>query len=376
MIPVFKPCLGLEELEAVREVMESGWIGLGPKTKEFEDKFAQYIGVKYAVAANSGTAALHLALKVMDVGSREVITTPLTFISTNHVILYNKGIPVFTDICRDTLNISPEAIEKNITERTRAIITVHYGGHPCDMDPILNIAKDHNLVIIEDVAHGCGGEYKGKKLGSLGDIACFSFHAVKNLTTGEGGMITTNDPETYKRLIKLRWLGISKDTWSREERDEKYSWRYNVEEAGYKYHMNDIPAAIGLVQLMKLDSLNKKRQQITERYNQAFSGLMEIKIPTVKNYAKSAYHNYVIKAADRDGLNIYLQGKGISTGVHYIPNNHYEMYNNYGTATPICEEVWQKLLTLPLFPDLIDTETNMIIDEVKKFYAKKRSTNA
>ncbi len=367
MIPVFKPSYGKEELEALKEPFETGWIGLGPKTKEFEKKFAEYIGVKYAVATNSCTAALHLAMKVMRVEGYEVITTPLTFISTNHAIVYNNGIPVFADIYPDTLNINPDEIKKLITDRTGAIVAVHYGGHPCDMDLINEIAKKHNLVVIEDAAHGCGGEYKGQKIGSLGDIACFSFHAVKNLATADGGMITTNDPEIYSRLLKLRWLGISKDTWAREEKDRKYSWYYSVEEVGYKCHMNDITAALGLVQLKKLDRMNDRRGEIIEKYNKGFADLDWIETPMVKSYAKSACHNYVIKAKERDRLNIYLQEKGISTGVHYIPNNHYQMYKNCRGETPVCEEVWTKLLTLPLFPDLTDSEVDMIVERVRRF---------
>jgi perosamine synthetase len=367
MIPVFKPSYGEEELEALKEPFQTGWIGLGPKTKEFEEKFAEYIRVKYAVATNSCTAALHLAMKVMRVEGYEVITTPLTFISTNHAIVYNNGIPVFADIYPDTLNINPDEIKKLITDRTRAIVAVHYGGHSCDMDLINEIAKKYNLVVIEDAAHGCGGEYKGQKIGSLGDIACFSFHAVKNLATADGGMVTTDVPEIHSRLLKLRWMGISKDTWAREENDKRYSWYYNVEEVGYKYHMNDINAALGLVQLKKLDMMNDRRREISEKYNKGFADLDWIETPVTKSYTKSAYHNYVIKAKERDRLNTYLQKKGISTGVHYIPNNHYQMYKNCRGQTPVCEEVWTKLLTLPLFPDLTDYEVDMIVEKVRGF---------
>lgn len=367
MIPVFKPSFGEEELEALKEPFQTGWIGLGPKTREFEVRFAEYIGTKYAVALNSGTAALHLALKVLEIEGMEVVTTPLTFVSTNHAILYNQGIPVFADIEPDTLNIRPEEIRKNVTTKTKAIVVVHYGGHACDMDLILEMAKSKGIRVVEDAAHGCGGEYKGQKLGSLGDVACFSFHAVKNLSTGEGGMITTDDPEIYGRLLKLRWMGISRDTWSREEKDKKYSWYYNVEEIGFKYHMNDIPAAIGLVQLKKLDQMNQRRREITERYNQGLKVLKWLETPTVKPYAKPSHHNYVIKVEKRDQLNIYLQEKGISTGVHYIPNNHYDIYRSFRGDTPVSDSIWKKLLTLPLFPDLKDEAVDFIIHEIKEF---------
>lgn len=367
MIPVFRPSFGEEELEALREPFRTGWIGLGPKTKEFEERFAEFIGTRFAVALNSGTAALHLALKVLEIEGMEVITTPMTFISTNHAILYNKGIPVFTDIEPDTLNIDPTEIRKSITSKTMAILVMHYGGHACDMDPILRIAKERNLRVVEDAAHGCGGEYRGQKLGSLGDLACFSFHAVKNLSTGEGGMITTDDPELYGRLMKLRWMGISKDTWAREEKDKKYSWYYEVEEIGFKYHMNDIAAAIGIVQLGKLDKMNQRRKEISERYNQGLKDLDWLETPIVKPYASPSHHNYVIKTEKRDRLNLYLQEKGISTGVHYIPNNHYQMYRGCKGKTPVADSVWKRVLTLPLFPDLKDEEVDLIVREIDMF---------
>jgi len=354
-------------LEALREPFRTGWIGLGPKTREFEQRFAEYIGTKFAVAVNSGTAALHLALKVAEIKEMEVITTPMTFISTNHAILYNGGIPVFVDIEPDTLNINPVEIEKKITSKTKAIVVVHYGGHSCDMDPIVEAARKRNIWVVEDAAHGCGGEYKGQKLGSLGDLGCFSFHAVKNLSTGEGGMITTDDQKIYGRLLKLRWMGITKDTWSREEKDERYSWYYDVEEVGFKYHMNDIPAAIGLVQLRKLDRMNRRRKEITERYNQGLKKFSWLETPTVKSYAVPSHHNYVIKVEKRDQLNIYLQQNGISTGVHYIPNNHYEMYRPFRGETPISDFLSKKLLTLPLFPDLRDEEVDFIIQKIEDF---------
>jgi perosamine synthetase len=366
MIPVFKPSYSKEELKAVKEVFESGWIGLGPKTKEFEDRFAEYIGVNYAVATNSATAALHLALKVIEIEGKEVITTPITFVSTNHAILYNNGIPVFADIYPDTLNINPQEIKKLITKKTKAIILVHYGGHPCDMEPIMEIARDYGLVIIEDAAHACGAEYKGRKAGSLGQIGCFSFHAVKNLATGDGGMITTNDEKVYQRLLKLRWMGISKDTWAREDEEMSYSWYYNVEEVGFKCHMNDITAAIGIVQLAKLEKMNERRKRLFNVYNEKLQGLKWIETPVVQNYARSAYHNYVIKSKKRDDLNSFLKERGIATGVHYIPNNHYSMFKDCRGPTPIAEKVWRRLLTLPLYPDLKEEEVGKIVSAIKE----------
>ena len=307
-------------------------------------------------------------MKVMDIEGGEIITTPMTFISTNHAILYNNAKPVFADIEEDTLNIDPAEIEKKVTSNTKAIVVVHYGGHACDMDRIMAIAKKHRLKVIEDCAHGCGGEFKGKKLGSIGDIACFSFHAVKNLATGEGGMITLNDKNLAERLKRLRWLGISRDTFSRNVPNKGYSWYYNVEEIGYKYHMNDIPAAIGLVQLRKLKKLNGLREKLYLNYNKQLADVRQIKIPVIKPYANNAYHNYVIKAQNRDDLIEYLKGKDIATGVHYIPNHLYDIYREYRTSLPIAERTWKKLVTLPLFPDLSAQDQMKIINSIKAFY--------
>ncbi|OGY50278.1 MAG: pyridoxal-5'-phosphate-dependent protein [Candidatus Buchananbacteria bacterium RIFCSPHIGHO2_02_FULL_45_11b] len=372
MIPVFKPAMGQEEIEAISQVIKSGWLGLGPKTEQFEKEFAEYLGVKYALALNSATAALHLALMVLAVKDREVITTPMTFVSTNHAILYNQGRPVFTDIETDTLNINPEEIKKNLTKKTKAIMAVHYGGQACRLEEIIKLAKDNNLSVVEDCAHACGGEYKGKKLGTFGDLACFSFHAVKNLATGDGGMIVTNNKEWHERLKKLRWLGINKDTWEREESEHKerggYSWSYNVEELGFKYHMNDLNSALGLVQLAKLDKMNEKRRILAKRYDVLLKDVKEIELPVEKEYAKSSWHNYVIKTSARDRLNLFLADRGISTGVHYIPNNHYLIYQKYGEKTPAAEAVWTKLLTLPLYPDLAEDEQDSVINGLKDFF--------
>ena len=370
MIPVFRPCYGEEELEALREPFQSGWIGLGPKTQEFEERFADFLGVPHAVAVNSATAALHLALKLADVRGVEVITTPMTFVSTNHAILYNGGIPVFADIQPDTLNIDPEDVRRKVTPRTRAIMVVHYGGHACEMDKILAIAREHGLRVIEDAAHACGGAYRERMLGGLGDFGCFSFHAVKNLATGDGGMITTGDAEADARLRKLRWLGISRGTWDRVE-GRGYSWEYEVQEPGFKCHMNDITAAIGLVQLAKLERTNGRRRSLAERYTRLLADVEWLQTPVEKEYAHSAWHNYVVKVADpsdRDPLMDHLKARGISTGMHYIPNHLYAMYRPYVTdPLPVAETVWKRLITLPLFPDLTDEQQDLVVSSIKSY---------
>jgi len=367
-IPVFRPSYGEEEFEAVRAVMASGWVGLGPKTAEFEKKFAEYLGVKHAVALNSGTAALHLAMIVAEVEGREVITTPLTFVSTNHAILYAGGTPVFADVEEASGNMDPESVRKLVTKKTRAIVCVHYGGRPCKMEPLRQIAEKHGLILIEDTAHGCGGEWRGRKLGAIGDLGCFSFHAVKNLATGEGGMLVTNDAETDRRLRRLRWCGITKDTWSREAKaDTRYSWYYDVVELGFKCHLNDIPSAIGLVQLKRLDAMNAQRAAWARRYDEALADLDWIQRPVAEPDTKPAWHNYAVQTDHRDGLNAYLAERDISTGVHYIPNNHYAMYKQCRGPTPVCERIWKRLLTLPLYPDLTEEDFGRVVDAIRAF---------
>ena len=369
MIPVYKPYSDGKEIEYLKEVIDSGWWGLGPKTKLFEEKFKEYIGVDYAVGLNSATAALHLALMCIDVKGFEVITPSLTFVTTNHAVLYNGGTPVFCDVDEDNLNMKPEEIEKLITEKTKAIVVVHFGGYACDMDSIMEIAKRHNLFVIEDAAHACGGRYKGKMLGSIGHFGSFSFQAVKNLSTGDGGMLVTNNKEWYERLKKLRWVGISKDTFERGA-GNSYDWFYDVTELGFKYHMNDITAAIGLAQLEKLDWMNDIRRKWSNYYRENLSGIKQISCPPQKAYMFPACHNFVMKTEQRDELRNFLMEKGITTGVHYYPNHLYDMYKSYYRKLPITETIWKKVITLPLFPGMTEEEATLIVNSIKEFFAK------
>lgn len=369
-IPVFRPSYDHEEIEALRRPFESGWIGLGPLTQEFEDRMKEYVGASHAVATNSCTSALHLALKVIGIDDAEVITTPITFVSTNHAILYNNGIPVFCDVEPDTLNIDTTRIEQLITSRTKVILVVHYGGHACDMDVILDIARRYRLHVVEDNAHGCGGWYKGQRLGSLGDLSCFSFHAVKNLATGEGGMVLTNNAEWDRRLRSLRWMGISQGTWNRSHNNKEYSWAYDIEEVGFKFHMNDVQAALGLVQLRKLDRLNAARRQVAQFYCAAFKDFEWLKLPVERDYANRSWHNFVIRLPVdyRDRMISFLKSEGISTSVHYYPNHLYPIYAPYVKhPLPVAETVWKTILTLPLYPDLTAEDTARIVDAVRQF---------
>ena len=382
MIQVFKPSLGEEELDALREIFATGWIGLGPKTAEFEEKFAEYVGAKYAIATNSATAALHLCCIALDLDEWDVVMIPtMTFVSTAHAPTYCGAFPLFVDIETDTLNIQIKDLAHRLRiaaklghPRIKAIIPVHYGGHACQMDAIWNIADKYGLRVIEDAAHACGSEYKGQKIGGLERswATCFSFHAVKNLPCGDGGMITTNHLELVERFRRLRWCGIDKSTWDRTEEAEykKYSWYYEVNELGYKYHMNDIAAVIGLCQLEKLDKGNARRRDIANAYTAAFQEKAPwIETPVEKSYAKSSWHNYVIKTSSRDALNAFLKEKGIATGVHYYPIHLQPYYRRKlgSVVLPVAERVWPKLLTLPMYPSLTDEEISYIIYSILEF---------
>jgi len=366
MIPVFKPSYGPEELAAVKEVFDSGWIGLGPKTEELEGAFAEYVGAKHAIAVNSGTAALHLALVALGVGpGDEVIVPTMTFVSTAHAVTYTGAKPVFCDVAEDTLNINWGSLPKM---RAQAIIAVHYGGHPCDMAGVWAAGLDHGAFVVEDAAHACGAIYRHQRIGgTVSDLTCFSFHAVKNLATGDGGMITTPYDEVAKKLRRLRWCGIDKDTWRRTENGKGYGWEYRIDELGYKAHMNDITAAIGLAQLKKLDYANESRRLLYLRYANWLSDLDWLEIPTVKSYAKPSYHNYVIKTDYRDALHVFLRERGISTGVHYIPLHLQPYYYDPAVRLPVAERVWERLLTLPLYPDLSLADQDRVIEAIHDF---------
>lgn len=367
IIPVFKPCYDDKELSALKLTFDSGWLGLGPKTALFEEKFAELVGTPYAVAVNSATAALHLALCCLTDKGCEVITTPMTFVSTNHAILYNDAIPVFCDVEPDTMNIDAGKVEQLITPNTKAVLCVHYGGRSCDMDALVGICAKHGLSLVEDCAHAAGGGWNDRMLGSIGQMGCFSFHAVKNMATGDGGMITTSNKAYCERLKKLRWMGITTDTFARG--GARYSWQYDVEEVGFKCHMNDITATLGLAQLDKLESMNARRREITALYDAELAGIGDIELLAHRHYqTTNAAHNYVIKTNSRDELNAFLKEKGISTGVHYYPNHLYDVYKPYYRECPVAEREWKRLLTLPLFPSIEDEDVNFIVESIGEFF--------
>lgn len=358
MIPLLKPSVSDKEIQYITETLKSGWWGLGPKTEEFEKKFAEYVGVKYAVGVNSATTALDLALKAHDVKDGEIIVPALTFVSTGLVGLYNNCKVVFADINPDTLCIDWADVENKITPNTKAIIPVHYAGRYCKEPIFLKPRIQPSMpIIIEDAAHAAGNPLVGKF-----HTTCWSFHAVKNLATGDGGMITTNDPAIYARLMKLRWVGIDKTTWERAQK--KYGWDYEIQNIGYKAHMNDLTASLGLAQLERLDDMNNKRKVLLFRYLHELKDVKWLKLPEYDPY--SSWHLFVVQIdGDRDKFIDHMLAKGISAGVHYKPLNQYDIFDKM--KLPVTDRVWKNLITLPLFPDLTDAEFIHIVQTIKAY---------
>jgi perosamine synthetase len=361
-VQLFRPEISEEAIEAVAEVLRSGWLGLGPKTEEFEKAFAMYTGAPHCVALNSGTSAIHLALRLLDLPrNSEVITTALTFVATNHPILYEGLKPVFADIDPETGNLSVAAVADRITDRTRAIMLVHYGGHPCDLDEFYALARDRGIPIIEDCAHACGATYKGRRIGSQGDLHAFSFHATKNLPMGDGGALTVRSPDHDKRLRRLRWLGIDKDTYRRTG-EAAEQWEYEVTEVGFKYHMNDISAAIGLHQLRLVDAGNARRARVAAQYREGLSRTPGVRLLRDDNDRVSSFHLFPILAERRDALIVKLREAGIEAGIHYRRNDEYPMYECHDL--PQTERFWRRVATLPMHLQLTDEQVAYVIDTI------------
>ncbi len=370
-IPFHKTHTSQKEIDAVVEALQSGWLTMGPKTIEFEEKFKEYIGAKYAVSFNSATAALHLALKSIGLEANDEVIIPTnTFIATAEVVTYFNAKPILCDIEEQTHNIDVTKIEALITPNTKALIPVHFAGQPCDMDEISHIAKKHNLKVIEDAAHTLPSSYKGKKIGTLSDITCFSFYATKTLSTGEGGMATTENEEYTKNMKINRLHGISKDAWDRYT--SKGSWYYEVIDNGNKYNTTDLNAALGIVQLEKVEQLKKKRLEIANRYCAAFANT-KIVLPFIKHDRETSWHLFVIKVNNRNELIEKLKNNGIVASVHFIPVHMHpyyrEKYNYKMTDYPVANEVFSKALSLPIYPDMTDAEVNYVIEKVVN-YAK------
>lgn len=373
-LPYGKQWIDNEDLKAVIDVLQGDFITTGPTIVNFEKAIAQYVGAKYAVAFSSGTAALHASCFAASINPNdEVITTPITFAASSNCILYCGGKPVFADVDPKTYNISPKSIDSLITDKTRAIITVDFTGQPTAYDEIMQLAKKHDLIVIDDAAHGLGATYKGKKIGSIGDMTMFSFHPVKHITTGEGGMITTNNIEYYNKLLQFRNHGITRDPQKMFIKDQP--WHYEMQALGYNYRMTDIQAALGLSQFKKLNTFLLKREKIAQKYNQAFEDMEEIITPFQQKDCVSSWHLYVIRLnveklnTDRTELFKALQKENIGVNVHYIPVYFHPYYQQLGYTKGLCphaEKAYEEIITLPLFPKMTEKDQKNVINGVKK----------
>jgi dTDP-4-amino-4,6-dideoxygalactose transaminase len=392
-VPFSPPSVGDAEIKEVVDTLTSGWLTTGPKTEAFENALKKRVGAEHAVAVNSCTAALHLALHALDIGPEDgVITSPYTFASTGHVILYQGAQPFFVDVEFDTFNMDPAKLSAFLETQCRwdgpnkclrhrhtgriikAVLPVHYGGHPCRMDEIIELARAYDLFVIEDAAHAIGAQYKNRPVGSLGDITCFSFYATKNLTTGEGGMAMTGLPDVAERMRVLSMYGISdaRRIWKRYA--PKGSWVYDVRELGFKYNMMDIQAALGIHQLKRLDEFIARREENADIYNLAFDSIPGVRIPIVEPYAHSAWHLYPI-LLDPDILKITrdqfieeLKTLNIGTSVLFIPlhlHSYYQRTLPYKEGDfPVAEALFRRVVNLPVSPALSPQTAHRVAETV------------
>lgn len=380
-LPYALPFIEEKEINEVVDALKSNWLSKGPKTMEFEKRFAEYVGAKHAIAMNSCTAALHIALVANNIGEGdEVITTPLTFAASANTIVHTGAKPVFADIDEKTMCIDPNKIEEKITEKTKAIVPVHYGGQSCDLDKINEIAKKHNLLVLEDAAHAIYTTHKGKLIGSIGDTTSFSFYATKNICTGEGGMLTTNSDEIAEKARVMSLHGMSKNAWNRFAKGG--SWYYEILYPGYKYNMTDMQAALGLCQLEKIEKMQNLREKYAKMYNDAFSKLDEIITPIEVEGNRHAWHLYVIRVKE-DMLKINrnefieaLAEENIGTSVHYTPVHLHPYYmETFGYKMgdfPIAEKVFKGMISLPLYPSMKEQDVEDVINAVTRIVQENR----
>lgn len=369
-IPYGRQSIDEEDIQAVVEVLRSDFLTTGPSVADFEKIVADYVGVKYAVAISNGTAALHAACFAAGITEGdEVITTPITFAASANCALYCGATPVFADVKADTYNIDPEDIKRKITNKTKAIVAVHFTGQPCEMDEIHAIAKEHNLIVIEDAAHAIGADYKGKMIGSISDMTTFSFHPVKHVTTGEGGMIVTNDEKLYEKLVLFRSHGITRD--ERLMHKNEGGWYYEQIDLGYNYRITDIQCALGVSQMKKLDKFVAKRRELVDRYNEAFKNVAGVVCPKQAEGCHNSYHLYVIQVPDGRRKEIFdrLRDAGIGVNVHYIPVYKHPYYQENGYKDVRCknaEAVYANFISLPLYYGLTFEEQDYVIETLKK----------
>lgn len=365
MIKVSKPLIGIEEIEEIRKVFDSNWLGLGSTVFEFEEAIKEFLGAKNIIAVNTGTSALHITLDSFGIKKDdEVIVPSLTYCATIQAITALQAIPIFCDINQNTLNIDTDDVKKKITPKTKAIIPIHYCGSSCDMETLLSF----NISVIEDAAHAFGSSYNGKKLGSFGDATCFSFDPIKTLTCGEGGAISISDDEIADNIRRKRILGIDKDTWNRYK--NKRNWYYEVVSQGYRYHMSNINAAIGLAQLKKFNMFSEFRKEIVDKYNKGFKNIDSVKILDW-NLNETVPFIYILRVIKRDTLINFLNDRGIETGIHYIPNHLQPFFKQYKTSLPVTEKLYGEIITLPLYVGLELSKVDYIINSVREFYNGK-----
>ena len=374
LLPYGRQSIGEDDIQAVVDVLRSDWLTTGPKVAEFEESFAARVGAKHAVSFSSGTAALHGAafaagLKPGD----EAITTPMTFAATANCVLYQGATPVFADVSTDTLNLDPEQVAARITARTRAVLPVDYAGHPAEMDAILELAARHGLIVIEDASHALGAEYRQRRTGGIAHMTVFSFHPVKHLATGEGGMVTTDRADCAEALRRFRNHGISSEARQRQTAGQ---WHYEMVLLGFNYRLTDMACALGLSQLKKLKANLMRRREIAERYSTVFAGLAGVTLPAVRADVSPAWHLYPIRlnleklTADRAQVFRALRAENIGVNVHYIPVHRHPYYRDRfgyrGGEYPIAEDAYERLISLPMFHGMSDQDVEDVITAVKK----------
>ena len=378
LLPYGHQSIDEEDISSVVDVLRSDWITTGPKVAEFEEAFASRVGVRHAVSFSSGTAALHAAAHAAGLKpGDEAITTPMTFCATANCVLYEGATPVFADVCPDTLNINPEQIKARITEKTRVIIPVDYAGHPADLDPIKELASDRDLLVIEDACHALGAKYRGRNVGGICDMTVFSFHPVKHITTGEGGMVATNDDELAAKLLRFRNHGIEGDA---RQRQAKGQWYYEMVDLGYNYRLTDIGCALGLSQLRRLDDNLSRRTEIAGCYNAAMRDLPGIILPVVRPGASSAWHLYPVRfdcaalSVGRKEIFAALRAENIGVNVHYIPVHIHPYYRQrfgyHGSEYPVAETAYDTLISLPMFHGMTDQDAKDVINAMRKVFRR------
>ena len=368
MIAISRPTLGPEEARAMEKVLDSGWLGLGSTVFEFEEALKKYLGAKHVIAVNTGTSALHIALSGFGVGpGDEVIVPSITFAACVQAILALGAIPVFAESHEDTLLLDIGDLERCLTPRTKAVMPVHFCGSPCDLDRLMALARERNFLVIEDAAHAFGSEYRGRRIGTHGHATCFSFDPIKNITTGEGGAVALCDDAVAEEIRRRRILGIDKDTWHRYKDTRTYF--YEVISPGFRYHMPNFCAAIGLEQLKKLPGFIARRRAIARRYDAAFAGLKSVR-PLKIDYNTVVPHIYIVRlpAERRDEFMGFLKARGVGTGLHYIANHIQPYFRKYARRDlPRAQQLWQEIVTLPLHCSLSDADVETVVNAVLDF---------